>query len=242
MRSLLPLNRCQLKYLVIVAMALDHIAWLFFPTTTLLGQSFHFVGRLTGPTMAFFVAEGYRYTKNVGRYAARLGIFAMLSYPAFTFFEYGCLPVYQAAGGVYFLPAFGVIYTLFLGLLAIVFWERVQNPLLKAAGVLVLCYLSQWGDWPIFDVLFCLLFHIWHDKPLPKWLCYGAICCIVVSQSFGSVWWSGLYSFGVFLVIPLLQFCYNGKKGSGSPFHKWFFYVFYPAHLVLLRLAAMAIG
>lgn len=41
------LNRNQLKYLVIAAMLIDHIAWAFVPTASLLGQAMHIIGRLT---------------------------------------------------------------------------------------------------------------------------------------------------------------------------------------------------
>ena len=102
------LNRNQLKYLVIAAMLIDHIAWAFVPTASLLGQVMHIIGRLTGPTMAYMLAEGYRYTRSVKKYAMRLGIFAVISWLPFSYFE---------SGGI--RPAFGVIYTLFLSLLAI---------------------------------------------------------------------------------------------------------------------------
>ena len=101
------LNRNQLKYLVIAAMLIDHIAWAFVPTASLLGQVMHVIGRLTGPTMAYMLAEGYHYTRNVKKYAMRLGIFAVISWLPFSYFE---------SGGI--RPAFGVIYTLFLSLLA----------------------------------------------------------------------------------------------------------------------------
>lgn len=40
------LNRNQLKYLVIAAMLIDHIAWAFVPTASLLGQVMHIkIGR-----------------------------------------------------------------------------------------------------------------------------------------------------------------------------------------------------
>ena len=74
------LNRNQLKYLVIAAMLIDHIAWAFVPTASLLGQVMHVIGRLTGPTMAYMLAEGYHYTRNVKKYAMRLGIFAVISW------------------------------------------------------------------------------------------------------------------------------------------------------------------
>jgi TraX protein. len=59
------LNRNHLKYLAIVAMVVDHVAWAFVPTVSLLGQLMHLFGRLTGPLMAFFLAEGYAHTRDV---------------------------------------------------------------------------------------------------------------------------------------------------------------------------------
>ena len=59
------LNRNQIKYLVVLAMVLDHIGWAFFPVGSLEGQLLHFVGRLTGPTMAFFLEEGYEHPIDV---------------------------------------------------------------------------------------------------------------------------------------------------------------------------------
>lgn len=81
----ISLNRNQMKYLVIVAMLIDHIAWSFVPMHTVLGQIMHFIGRLTGPTMAYFLAEGYLHTRNVKKYVTRLGIFALLSWIPFIF-------------------------------------------------------------------------------------------------------------------------------------------------------------
>jgi uncharacterized membrane protein len=60
----LSINRNQLKYIAIVAMLIDHIAWAFVPTYTVLGEVMHFIGRLTGPVMAYFLAEGYIHTHD----------------------------------------------------------------------------------------------------------------------------------------------------------------------------------
>lgn len=46
---------------------------------------------------------------------------------------------------------------------------------------------------------------------------------------------------GVFLAIPLLC-CYNGKRGSGGRAAKWGFYIFYPAHLLVLWILNLALG
>ncbi|MBO4407961.1 MAG: hypothetical protein J5786_01650 [Clostridiales bacterium] len=38
------------------------------------------------------------------------------------------------------------------------------------------------------------------------------------------------------LTIPFIMFCYNGKGGSKSSFNKWFFYIYFPAHMLILAL------
>ena len=227
MANKLSLNRNQLKYLVIVAMLIDHIAWAFVPTTSLLGQVMHFIGRLTGPTMAYMLVEGYCYTRNVKKYALRLGIFALLSWIPFSYFEYGKIGL-----------QFGVIYTLFLSLLGIWLWDKgnCEKPV-KILGIIGLCILSLFGDWPIFDVLYALFLFVYRNNPKDKWMAFCIItlfCCADIF--FARPWWGALFQFGIFMVPLLIQFCYNGKSGSKKPFHKWFFYVFYPAHLLVLGI------
>ncbi|MEG1550515.1 MAG: TraX family protein [Ruthenibacterium sp.] len=48
-------------------------------------------------------------------------------------------------------------------------------------------------------------------------------------------WWKEVPTFASLLPIYL----YNGKKGSNV---KWFFYLFYPIHLLLFYLLACALG
>ena len=57
------LNRNQIKYIVIAAMLIDHLAWQFVDSQNIiLGGFMHVIGRLTAPTMAYFAAEGYLYS------------------------------------------------------------------------------------------------------------------------------------------------------------------------------------
>ncbi|MBQ8688059.1 MAG: hypothetical protein IJ512_05875 [Ruminococcus sp.] len=243
MNNSLTLNRNQLKYLVIAAMLIDHIAWAFVPTDSVLGQVMHFIGRLTGPTMAYFIAEGYYYTRNFRKYALRLGIFAFLSWLPFVYFEFGTMPVYLSSHingeqQLEFNLHFGVLYTLLLGLLAIKLWDSKLDIAYKILTIAALCILSLFGDWAIFDVLWCLFFHIWRKDSTGKWTSY---CCVAGSYIaflvIGSGSWLGsLWGFGVFLVPLLLHFCYSGKPGCRHPINKWFFYIFYPAHLAVLGI------
>lgn len=232
------LNRNQLKYMVIMAMLIDHVAWAFVPTASLAGQIMHFIGRLTAPTMAYFIVEGYCHTRNVGKYAARLGVFAFISWFAFVYFECGTLPITVSDGHLQVLPYFGVVYTLLLGLLAIWLWDKARWPQwCKVLGIIGICMISVVGDWAMFDVLWCLFLYIYRDKPKAKWLAYaivGLICCAPMLVAVP--WWSYLFMTGVFVVPLILQFCYNGEPGSRNAWNKWFFYIFYPVHLILLGI------
>lgn len=223
----MKLNRNQIKYIVVVAMLIDHVAWAFVPTLSLLGQVMHFIGRLTGPTMAYFLYEGYTHTRDVRKYALRLGAFALVSWIPFSLFETGAWPSTD----------FGVIYTLLLGLLAMWVWDKAALPIWgKIAVIAVLILLSQYGDWGYFDVLWPLLLLVNRGDEKAQWGSFWIICAaaVLMYATGKRVWWRGAFQIGIFMVPLMLRYLYNGEAGSKKPFHKWFFYVFYPVHLMVL--------
>ena len=81
------LNSNTIKVIAILAMTIDHIAWLLFPgyPAEVLPVVLHIIGRITCPIMCFFIAEGYHYTKNIRKYTARLFVFAVISHFAYVF-------------------------------------------------------------------------------------------------------------------------------------------------------------
>ena len=179
--KIVSMNQNQIKYLVIVAMLIDHIAWAFVPTDSVLGQIMHFIGRLTGPTMAYFIVEGYQHTRNVKKYALRLGIFALISWTPYVLFEFGTLPIVIDEHGVDFHPYFGVIYTLFLSLLAVWLWDKGKcRQWQKIVCIVGLCILSLLGDWAIFDILFAVFFFVYRDESKRKWTAFIIISVIEI--------------------------------------------------------------
>ena len=56
------LTAYQLKVIAIMAMTIDHIAWMWVPDTTPAGQLMHTIGRITAPIMCYRLAEGYIHT------------------------------------------------------------------------------------------------------------------------------------------------------------------------------------
>ena len=225
-----------LKIIAICAMLIDHIAWAFVPTASLLGEVMHIIGRLTAPTMCYFIAEGYYHTHDIKKYAARLGIFALISHIPFTYFETG-----KIYFGIHLVPeGTSVIYTLFLGLIALIVWNSEKlKKYMKVILIILICIASIPGDWCFFAVLWILLFGINHGnvKKQMTGFCIVSAIEVLISLSLSSIWWEQIFQAGVFLVIPLLL-KYNGQLGYNKD-HKWIkwsFYVFYPLHLLILGL------
>lgn len=147
------LSANAVKYYAIFAMLIDHIAWLFVDTNSVLGCIMHLIGRTTAPIMTYFIVEGFHYTRNINKYLARLAIFAAVSWLPFLFMEYGTFsPFMTVDGKMYFNPAQGVIYTFFMALLAL---KTVHSESIsKAAKVVIvigLCLVSEIGDWFFFS-------------------------------------------------------------------------------------------
>ncbi len=205
-------------------MLIDHIAWLF--VNPFSGKAFlmHFIGRLTGPVMAVFLAEGYIHTRDVNKYTLRLAAFAVISWPCFSLMEYNAIG-----------PHFGVIYTLLLSLIAIRICDSDQSIAVKAAAVLFICILSIYGDWPVFGVLYAVNAFVFYDRHVVRWVIHSVIS-LSVFLFFGFTTGGAGFHLGTLLTVPLLALFYNGESGSRKPFHKWFFYVFYPLHMLVLWL------
>ncbi len=224
-RNLGLLNRNQIKYLVIIAMVIDHIAWDYVPLMSLKGQIMHFIGRLTAPVMSFFLAEGFIHTHNKRKYAIRLFVFMFISWVAFDIHAYGYWPELKQS----------VIFTFFISFINLWVWDGDFDYYQKIMATIVLCYVSAFADWGVFGVLWSLIFYLFHDRPVMKWVGYYIIALIYMVTCISN---SGLvrniFQMGVFVVPLLIIFLYNGEGGSRNPFHKWFFYVFYPLHLMIL--------
>lgn len=87
------------------------------------------------------------------------------------------------------------------------------------------------------DVLGVLFVHIYRNRPRAMWTAYTLTFFLpyaaMVLAMGPTVSW---FQLGVLLPPLVLRFLYNGQGGSKAAVHKWFFYIFYPAHLLLLGL------
>lgn len=229
------LNRTQLKLIAICAMVVDHTAWGFVEAMTPLGQLMHIIGRLTLPTMCFFVAEGFRYTSDKKRYLGRMAFFAAVTIIPFYIFFHETYDFRQ-----------NIIFDLMLGLLMLMNLEskklKKYQKVIIAIGLFVIS--ASIGGWVIVPILFILAFYYGKDfKTQAKWVCIITITLVsflFVATNLNQIyhfskydwlWYEELYLLGFMLPLLLLKH-YNGEKGPNIG--KYFFYFFYPAHFLVL--------
>lgn len=224
------MNRFIFKLIALFTMLLDHIAFIFLDSNTLLHDIFRLVGRVSFVLFAYMIAEGYHKTKDINKYLLRLAIFA-------SGIELALLGFYLI-GGDNMLITFNIFWTLLVGLLSLyLFYHKNQYiklliiPLVFAAEFLDLSY----GG---YGVLMILFFGVYRNK-FTNFLHLLFLNLIFIQSPV-------LEFFGVteFAKFPIMQwasifaiifiFLYNGEMGKYRL--KWFFYLFYPGHLLILYL------
>lgn len=239
------MNRDTIKYISIIAMLLNHIAIIFLEPGTWLRMVFLNVGYFTAITMCYFLVEGYEYTHSKSQYATRLLAFAFLSEIPF------CMAF--SKGSYIEFHGLNMLFTLFLCFLICLIIEKLENKVIKVVLIILILICSMNCDWGIGAPVFTLLF-IWSKKSKEKTkiafllptLLFGVYNFVArygnaplgtcVSSAVGSMIGMGLA--GVCIV-----YFYNGKRAEkGRKFSKWFFYIFYPAHLMVLALIRICGG
>ena len=229
------LNGDQLKLIAILAMTVDHVTDLIYPGFPAVPAAIllHIIGRLTAPIMWFFISEGFHYTHDIKKYLLRLGGFAVISHFAYCF-AFGIDPVPFRSG---IFNQTSVMYPLFVG--ALVLWLQNSGVGMRewqrTAAVFLLIWSAFPGDWSCIAVLSVV--GMYRNRGnlkkqmtaiLPWVLLYAAVSFFSVDRAYG------LVQPFVFLVYPLLK-RYNGQRGKGKGM-KWFFYLYYPAHLAVIGL------
>lgn len=203
------LDSFQLKCIAIVSMALDHTGAVLYPSQIWL----RCLGRIAFPIFCFLIVEGFFHTHDVRRYMGRLGVFALISEIPYDLAFRGVPLEYDHQN---------VFFTLLIGIGMVVLLERNRERPVKAVILLLAMWLAVLirSDYNFRGVLLIFVFYIFHES---RWLA-------VTAGGFWNFLYQGvIQKYGVLSVLPLAL--YNGERGRKM---KYFFYIFYPAHLLLL--------
>ncbi len=169
------------------------------------------IGRIAFPLFCFFLVEGFLHTHSIKRYAKRLTLFALISEPCF---DLALHPERSDA-----LTHQNVYWTLLIGLLVmtglkLLSGRPAQQLVVISAGMLLANAAHTDYSWR--GVFLITLLYVLHSSRLLQILCSGAFM---------------LYE-GKFVLLGFLPLLlYNGKRGRQI---RYFFYAFYPAHLLVL--------
>ena len=248
-KSRFDLTLNTLKYIAIIAMAIDHIAHVFVPYESVLGIFMNIIGMIAGPIMFYSVVEGYHHSRSLNKYLLRLGVFAIISQLPFIYFVNGGFAASLDIQSYFYI---NIIYTMLLGTFAIHIRRKLKKPIIAIILILFLSILCIPTDWGMLGIIFIIIFDYFYGNFKKQALAYCMIVLLLIISNTGihialftffdegifnvsDLNISGIDQAGMFLPIILLGF-YNGKKGKGGIFAKWFFYIFYPLHFLVLSL------
>ncbi len=237
------LDKASLQLIAVLGMTIDHMS--VFTTNIYMYYIMKLIGRITIIIMSYFIAEGYHKTSNVGRYIARLGIFAAISQiPFYLFLSLGNIPTNFNALVMSMFMNRNVIFTLFVGLSLLMVIKSDYNIIVKIIAAMASLWLVRCSDWGYTAVLWIVGFGVFYgsQKKQKLWLCAVLAFKIAVKAAViiagvmttrllpYSTLFGFIAQFGGFIALPLIS-QYNGERGK-SP--KWGLYIFYPVHMLVI--------
>ncbi|WP_242966262.1 TraX family protein [Lachnoclostridium sp. An138] len=235
-REAMPFSGSALKWFAVLIMLVDHIGACllevfvlnYYGVSPLAGRidNLYFwlsldsvlrgIGRAAFPIFCFLLVEGAVHTRSPRKYLLRLASFALISEIPFDLALHN-QPFYWGTQNVFF--------TLLAGLLVIQAFQR--SPGQEWRGMLALAVLGAAAELcgtdygaigvAVIAVMYLLRERFWAASVL------SLILLVLLARI-------EIFSIPAFLILAL----YNGKRGRQP---KYFFYVFYPVHLLILWAA-----
>ena len=217
-----------LKIIAIIFMVVDHVKYAF---PSCYNEFTLYFGRIAFPLFAFCAVQSYIHTRDVKKYIKRLLIAGIISEIPFLLFYR--LPTINSYG-------LNIMFTLVLGVLAMFAYDNIES---KPKGLLVVLALGLLGefskvDYGFFGVILIFSFYIFKGSKFKTLLASGLVISIKYLYRILVYGQTGNLNYYIFnwictLIPAFIVLLYNGKKG---PSLKWFFYIFYPLHLLLFYL------
>lgn len=218
-----------MKGLAVLFMLIDHIGLVFFPNNPI----WRMIGRLAMPIFAFGIASGFYYTKSLTCYIKRILIFALVSQ-----IPYALVCQYAFGQMIYLNIGFTFLSALIcLGILE----DRFSAGLPRMMKCMLLIFMLLFVevlhvDYGIYGVLTVIIFYYFYMKQKQPVL--GGLMFIGLTFLEVILYQNTLQSLAIFSVFLLYL-----PTGAPKKQLRYFFYYFYPLHLlVLYSLARLGAG
>lgn len=211
-----------LKWIAIMTMTIDHVGAGILQYSSQISQNdlsnlytlSRLIGRLAFPIFVFLIVQGYQNTSNLEKYLTRLSIFALISEVPFDL---------MSSNQLYNMDHQNIFFTLLIGVVGLAALERceLKNKILSQIVTLIMMVGAAEllnVDYGWYGVLFILGVGMLRDQRIGQTIfgvAMGTAQLFVASVAFLPIWF------------------YNGKRGKQN---RWFFYLYYPAHLFIIYL------
>lgn len=203
-----------LKMIAIITMLIDHVGAVLFPQYWIL----RVIGRMSYPIFAYTLVEGFFHTRDVKKYLTRLGIAALFSEIPFDLAFFG-RPIEWGHQNVFFTLFFGVFL-----LYAVTNLQTNYEKIFCVIVIFVTCVFLR-TDYSSMGLLMICCFYRFREQKLLRNLVIGVINVFLMG---------GLQMFATIALLPIAL--HNGQQGRKG---KWFFYGFYPIHLLVIYFIAI---
>jgi len=233
------LSATALKYIAVIAMTIDHIAFLFVPPENPLYFIMRLIGRLTAPVMSFFIVEGFVHTRNYKKYFLRMFVFAIISQPFYFVMIFRRTPQNTTE----FLMNLNVMFNFCISLIML---KIVSGRLRTEKKILLsgICFmLADLCDWSFIITAWVLIFFFFRNSKFRTAL-FISVSVVLITLKYLPTYNSFLafsYQYGVLLTTVLIDL-YNGRRSENhAKINRWFFYIYYPLHIAVIELIFFSI-
>lgn len=216
-----------LKYLAILFMVIDHISTILLPEPIVI---LNFIGRISFPLFACILSYNYLHnTKNKCKYIQRLCAFGLISQP-FYYFAFN-RSIFEL----------NIFITLSIGLLIIYFYEifsqknsnKLKQSLIFIIPILVLLPISQFINYTIFGLCLIISFYLFFKQAnIINFLFLLVFLVLINLSTIENI----SYIFSLFSIVII--YIVSNTTIKVAILNKWFFFIFYPIHLVVLKLCS----
>lgn len=190
-------------------MIVDHTGAVLFPENMM----FRYIGRIAFPIFCFLLVEGFFHTRDIRRYTLRLGVFAVISEIPYDLAFRDTVLEFEHQN---------VFFTLLIGVVMMYALEKNREWPVKITEVLLAMWAAGFlcADYRYKGILLIAVYYFLRKY---RWVKHGA------GAAWNLIWNRSIQMYGAAASIFLIF--YNGEKGASM---KYFFYLFYPLHLLAL--------